>query len=230
LFEVTVATLNLHCGYLADGSGPFDVSLAMKALAADVILLQEVWHPFDRPDLVAEAAMSLSLAMLSHPVLTTDLHSLGVGLGRNRGTWGLVILSRYPIYSHRVVELGTASGDMTGRAAQVADLEICAGGVLRVVNTHLTHRVLASPGQLRRLIAEVGRPDILAGDLNMVGPVATAVSRMRRAACSRSWPARRPAVQLDHILVAERIRSTESGTLDAVGSDHLPVRARLRIA
>src|SRR6185437_6672294 len=46
---VTIGSLNLHCGLTARGR-PFDVAAAIARLPADIIALQETWHPHPAPD------------------------------------------------------------------------------------------------------------------------------------------------------------------------------------
>jgi endonuclease/exonuclease/phosphatase family metal-dependent hydrolase len=43
----------------------------------------------------------------------------------------------------------------------------------------------------------------------------------------RTWPARRPHSQIDHILVSGEINVRGGEVLPDVGSDHRPVRAEL---
>jgi endonuclease/exonuclease/phosphatase (EEP) superfamily protein YafD len=74
-----------------------------------------------------------------------------------------------------------------------------------------------------------GRPAVVAGDHNFWGPGVVAFLRgWKRAVRGRTWPARRPHSQIDHILVRSGTEVLSSEVLPDVGSDHRPVRARLR--
>ncbi len=70
---------------------------------------------------------------------------------------------------------------------------------------------------------------IVAGDLNMPGLLARLVPGYAPAVRGRSYPAGRPRIQLDHILAARGSGQAEGRVLPPAGSDHRPVRARLRI-
>jgi endonuclease/exonuclease/phosphatase (EEP) superfamily protein YafD len=50
-----------------------------------------------------------------------------------------------------------------------------------------------------------------------------------RTVRGRTWPAGRPHSQIDHILVRPGTEVVEAEVLPAVGSDHRPVRATLRV-
>lgn len=84
-------------------------------------------------------------------------------------------------------------------------------------------------------------PAILAGDFNMT-PRSYRLQRLlavaglrRRAAFLRSWPAGGhgglplPAFLIDHVLTTPDIRTVSIETGPNLGSDHLPVIARLRL-
>jgi endonuclease/exonuclease/phosphatase family metal-dependent hydrolase len=112
------------------------------------------------------------------------------------------------------------------------------GATIDVVGIHLTSRLpYGPPIQLRRLRAQLPaptRPAIVTGDCNFWGPGVVAYLRgWERAVRGRTWPARMPHSQIDHILVRNG-PSTAISVLDAeilpdVGSDHRPVRATLRV-
>jgi endonuclease/exonuclease/phosphatase (EEP) superfamily protein YafD len=77
-----------------------------------------------------------------------------------------------------------------------------------------------------------GRPGIVAGDCNFWGPgVQAFFPGWVRTVRGRTWPASRPHSQIDHILVrrGDGTEVARSEVLPAVGSDHRPVRATLRV-
>lgn len=232
--SVTLASLNMHGG--VDRAGvPFDLGEACRTLDADIVVLQETWRA-DSRDPVAAASSALGLAAVRHDSLPgTSLHRLGIpGADQHAaGVWGLAVLTRLPVVEERTVELGLARGDIVGRAAQVVTVALPAGGALRVVNTHLTHRFLASPAQLRRLVRVLlaGRhPTAIVGDLNTFFPLTLAASGYRRAVRGATWPAHRPLLQLDHLLIDRRLRAAHGTVTGPLGSDHLAIRAGLDVA
>jgi endonuclease/exonuclease/phosphatase (EEP) superfamily protein YafD len=121
-------------------------------------------------------------------------------------------------------------------------------GRLRVVGVHLAlpYRAEAQTRHVERLIAlraSIDGPVIIAGDFNMT-PWSYRLQRLlasaglrRHATFLRSWPTDRypqprppaPAFLIDHVLTTPGIRSVSIRTGPVVGSDHLPVVARLRL-
>jgi endonuclease/exonuclease/phosphatase family metal-dependent hydrolase len=229
---ITLASLNLHGGMTSRGA-PFDVAEACHRLKADVITLQEAWRPEAQPDVVTGVAAALG-AEVRHRGLArhTSRARLGVGTDERPGTWGLAVLTMLAVIGYHEIELGRAPGDRIGRAAQVLTLATPGGGALRVVNTHLTHRY-SSPVQLallvRRLAAGSSVPTVIAGDLNMPRPATLVAVGYRSVVGGRTFPAGRPLVQLDHMLLRGAAGASEAEVLEPVGSDHLPIRARLSL-
>ena len=235
--ELTVASLNLHCGFGFFGQ-PFDVAAAICQMEADVVCVQESWLPVSAErDSLAEAASKLGAKMRRVVMCRrSTLGLVGIPASSGPGELAIAMLTTLPVTSHEVIELGVAPADDVPRFAQVVTLELASGASVRVVNTHLTHR-LTSPVQLtslrQRLRTDAGQsgriPTIIVGDLNMPRPVAALSISYAATVRGKTWPATRPLVQLDHILVDPSIKVIESAVLPSAGSDHLPVRARLRI-
>ena len=229
--EVVLGSLNTHGGRGADGR-PYDLEAACRQLKADIIVLQEVWRPRGEPDLVADIAAALGTELLrAYLVNDTDLRSFGIADETARGQWGLATLTALPVTGYEVVDLGRIAGDPTPRAAQLITMQLPGRGPLRIANTHLTYRLL-SPVQLLRLVRRLATDDIptvIVGDLNMPGPLTGLAAGYAPAVSGRTFPAHRPLLQLDHILVSRRVSHCGGEVLPPAGSDHLPVRARLRL-
>lgn len=243
---ITLASLNLHGGLTSQGT-PFDVAEACHRLKADVITLQEAWRPEAHPDAVTEVAAALG-AGVRHRGLArnTNRARLGVGSDQGAGTWGLAVLTMLPVIGYHEIELGRAPGDPVGRAAQVLTLATPGGTALRVVNTHLTHR-FSSPVQLALLVRRLatrpapdgpaargpaGRgpvPTVIVGDLNMPRPATAVALGYRAAVRGRTFPAGRPLIQLDHMLLHGPVTATGGEVAEPLGSDHLPIRAQLSV-
>lgn len=229
---ITLASLNLHGGLTAHGA-PFDVAGACHRLKADVITLQEAWRPDEQPDVVTAVAAELGAQVRYRGLArNTNRALLGVGTDTGSGTWGLAVLSLLPVTGYHEIELGQAPGDRISRAAQVITLTMPGGAALRVVNTHLTHR-FTSPVQLawltRRLAPGPQLPTVIVGDLNMPLPLTRAAAGYRATVRGRTYPASRPWIQLDHLLLRGPVRVSSAEVADPLGSDHLPIRAELQV-
>lgn len=229
---ITLASLNLHGGLTRRGES-FDVAEACHRLKADVITLQEAWRPDEQPDVVTAVAAELGAQVRYRGLArNTNRALLGVGTDTGSGTWGLAVLSLLPVTGYHEIELGQAPGDRISRAAQVITLTMPGGAALRVVNTHLTHR-FTSPVQLawltRRLAQGPQLPTVIAGDLNMPLPLTRAAAGYRATVRGRTYPASRPWIQLDHLLLRGPLRVSSAEVADPLGSDHLPIRAELQV-
>jgi endonuclease/exonuclease/phosphatase family metal-dependent hydrolase len=232
LGHIAIASLNLHGGMGTRGQ-PFDVEAAILSLDAPVIVLQETWSPDSGSlDPVEAAAKALGAQLFRVPVRHfDDLRTIAIPMESGPGTVGIALLSSLPVSDYEVLELGNVPGDTVTRRAQLATIGLPGGGALRLAGTHLTHR-LASPLQLARLLLRLSRsalPTAVAGDLNMPRQVARLAPGYSPAVRGRTWPAELPVVQLDHVLTSGRITRLGGTVLPPAGSDHLPVRARLRL-
>jgi endonuclease/exonuclease/phosphatase family metal-dependent hydrolase len=229
--ETILASLNTHGGRGADGR-PYDLEAACRQVKADIIVLQEVWRPRGGPDPVADIAAALGAELLRADLVDdTSLRSFGISGETGRGHWGLATLTTMPVTGYEVVDLGRLARDPAPRAAQLITVELPGRGPLRIANTHLTYRLL-SPVQLLRLVRRLDAgdvPTVIAGDLNMPMPVTGLAAGYTPAASGRTFPAHRPLLQLDHILASRRVARCGGEVLPPAGSDHLPVRARLRL-
>jgi endonuclease/exonuclease/phosphatase family metal-dependent hydrolase len=229
--ETILASLNTHGGRGADGR-TYDLEAACRQFKADIIVLQEVWRPHSGPDQVADIAAALGTELLrTNLVDDTSLRSFGIADEPGRGQWGLATLTTVPVTAYEVVDLGRIAGDATPRAAQLITMELPGRGPLRIANTHLTYRLL-SPVQLLRLVRRLDADDIptvIVGDLNMPAPLTGLAVGYAPAVSGRTFPAHRPLLQLDHILASRQVARCGGEVLPPAGSDHLPVRARLRL-
>jgi endonuclease/exonuclease/phosphatase family metal-dependent hydrolase len=238
---VTIGSLNLHCGLTGRGR-PFDVPAALGRLDADIIAVQEAWwltdgaggaDGADGADRVAAAARALGAKMFRTRLIAgASLAELSIAPLADRGNWGIAVLSRLPVTAYETVNLGRAPGDVISRAALICSVQAPGGWSLRLVNTHLTHR-LTSPAQLVRLAAHLARtpmPTVIVGDLNMPRLATWVAPGYAPTVRGRTFPARRPVVQLDHLLASPHLAADHAAVLGPLGSDHLPIRARLRPA
>nr|WP_221203701.1 endonuclease/exonuclease/phosphatase family protein [Modestobacter versicolor] len=131
--------------------------------------------------------------------------------------YGIALVSRLPVRRWSVLPLGAGRAKLplqapdprTGetrwwwfpdepRLAIAAELEHAT-----VVSTHLSfapHTALRQLTRLRRWCARLPGPVVLAGDLNLVGPVPARVFGAPRLVSEPSYPAPGPRVQFDHLL------------------------------
>ena len=115
------------------------------------------------------------------------------------------------------------------RALLQAELDVD-GTNLTVVATHFSHLEFGSPlhaAALRRGLPPTDRPAVFVGDMNMWGwTIAAMVPKgWRRVVRGKTWPARRPAHQIDHLLVTPSVEVVRGEVLPDAGSDHRPIRA-----
>ena len=223
---VTIGSLNLHGGMTRAGR-PFGVAEAIGRLPADIVAVQENWWRRDGADEVEKAARDCGAELIRVPVLTgISLADLGITPNPEPGSWGIAVLSRLPVTGYETVDLGQAPRDEVRRIALVCSVTAPGGWPLRLVCTHLTHK-LTSPVQLRRLARHLAAarptPTVIAGDLNMPRPATWVAAGFAPTVRGATWPAHRPLVQIDHLLAGAGVECCAGRVLPPVGSDHLPV-------
>ena len=216
--------------------GPYDLAAVLERFDADVIVVQESYRP-DDGECAAEVAaqargMELHEAPFGRAVVRPWPHLIRSGAG-TRGVKGLAVLTRLPARRLPDIPIPRVPADpATTRAALRLELDV-GGEPLELVVVHLTSRLPHGPpiqlARLRRQLPPRERRAVLVGDLNFWGPPAAALlPGWRRAVRGRTWPAHRPHSQIDHVLVRDDIEESEGEVLADLGSDHRPVRVRLR--
>jgi endonuclease/exonuclease/phosphatase family metal-dependent hydrolase len=238
--ELTIASYNIHWGRGPKSAGfpPFDVVEACRRLDADVLVLQESWAPDDGPSQHQQVADALGMtvacdASLARTVLEPRPHVVGRGASTaGDGSWHLVALSRQPVSESRVEPLAHLWLDVADRAVLAFAVEVD-GTALHVRGTHLPHLEYGShlsTRALRRALPPTEAPAAFLGDMNMWGwTIDHMVPRAwRRTVRGKTWPSHRPHSQIDHLLVTPPVEVVWAEVAPDLGSDHLPIRARLR--
>ena len=244
----------------ADGQVDLDrLGSAIRSLDPDILALQEVDHNqprSHRADLTAVAAEAMGAcdhrfvaALDGTPgarwVAVTDAGA------PDHALYGIALLSRYPVLAWEVIRLPSigphfplpmppspgrpSGGVLVGeepRSAVVAQLSSPAGP-LAVANTHLSFLPGWNVSQLRRIARRLRRGPgaaVIMGDLNLPGGVPARVTGFRSLASEKTFPAGRPMLQLDHILLHGRlgeVAHTEAVQLPL--SDHRALLVELNL-
>lgn len=149
--------------------------------------------------------------------------------------FGIALLSRLPLDSARVV------ADEQGIARLEAQVQL-AGCSVQVVALHPMPPIsppyhLQRNRQLQALLVDDAHPRLLAGDLNAT-PWSSAFSHLRAPGWRRAsgltptWPSLGAGlfgIPIDHVLASRHWRLLGHETGPNIGSDHLPVMARVAL-
>jgi endonuclease/exonuclease/phosphatase family metal-dependent hydrolase len=235
-----ITSFNCHAGVRARHNGvcdPYDLDAVLRGFDADVIVVQESWRPDGGPGVVRRFGESVGAQVFEMPFgrarLAPRPHVPRDGGGT--GDVGLAVVSRIPAELEGRLKLGKVPGDPTPERGGLHVRLDVDGILVDLVGVHLTSRLpYGPPTQMRRLRRQLpeGNPTVVAGDCNFWGPGVTAfLPGWTRTVRGRTWPASRPHSQIDHILVrdGDGVEVVNSAVLPAVGSDHRPVRATLRV-
>jgi endonuclease/exonuclease/phosphatase family metal-dependent hydrolase len=253
--ELSIVTLNLHGGQRNRGistprlrqhgpppekaatNGAFDVAGALRSFDADVLVLQESWWPDEGDaavDLVAtDSGATVHWASFGRGIVEPWPHIISARPHRASGRIGLAVVSRLPARLVEMIPVGDVPGDPASRRCALRVALDVGGEDLDLIAVHLSSRLpYAPPMQLRNLrrrLPPPGQRAVIVGDFNLWGPAVSALlPGWRRAVRGRTWPAHRPHSQIDHVLVRPDVEVVDGAVLDEVGSDHRPVRVRLR--
>ncbi len=177
------------------------------------------WQPW-RAHLTGEHGLYFS----EHRPLTASQTKRRARVDLEAGEWGLSLLTRFDIESIRVESLGRLPREKVRRALIVATLREKQRRfyVLAIHGAHISHGSFRQYARVREIVntLEADVPIILGGDFNSWRPLLRVfLPGWRSLVRSRTWPARWPHSQIDHLLARGPWRVSGGGALNA-GSDH----------
>ncbi|EEW26558.1 endonuclease/exonuclease/phosphatase family protein [Rhodobacter ferrooxidans] len=229
--DLSVASYNIHKGIGADRRRDLARTAAVIAeIGADILALQEADMRF------GSRAGLLDLDRLRH-----DLGLVPVAVKGQRdshGWHGNLLLVRDTLVQevHQLALPG-----LEPRGALMTDLVI-KGQPLRVISAHLGLLPGSRAVQAQALLAKLNtlerRPTLLMGDLNEWRDTGSAAMghfarHFTPASPRASYPARYPLLPLDRMMICDQGQLLDIATHDSPlarrASDHLPIKARLRL-
>lgn len=218
---------------------------AVAELDADVLALQEVdraqprSHEADLTVLAAEAMGAPHHRFMATLAGTPDVWTAVDGdLQPGAASYGIALLSRHPVLSWRTITLprqdrpvemthhgaDTPSSVLDEPRTAIAAVVRAPECVVTVVATHLTFVPGWNTRQLETLVEEVAdlpRPAVLMGDLNIEDDQPAHITGWRPLARAPTFPVARPLRQLDHILADGDLHAVRPGeAVDTGMSDH----------
>jgi endonuclease/exonuclease/phosphatase family metal-dependent hydrolase len=227
--DLRVATYNIHQCVGRDGiENPRRIADVLNEIKADIVALQEV-----------TSYPEISDDMLAYLADATEMNPIeGFTLSVAGSRYGNALLSRVPISAVNRVDISVQGREPRG-VIEVVLNHNCQNVVLWA--THLGLSIEERREQINTLlkIIDAANADmsILLGDLNEWFPWGRPLRELQRwfttVTSPATFPARRPFLKLDRILVrpADRIVTirTHSTKLSRGASDHLPLVADIAL-
>jgi endonuclease/exonuclease/phosphatase family metal-dependent hydrolase len=227
--DLSVASYNIHKGVGTDRRRDLARTAAVIAeIGADILALQE-----------ADTRFGTRTGLLDLDSIRRDLGLIAVpldGVGAAHGWHGNLLLVRNALVQqvHQLILPG-----LEPRGAMVTDLMI-AGQPLRIVNAHLGLLPRSRAAQAKALIDKIdqleSRPTLLLGDLNDWRGSSAAMQTLGKhfqiAEPRPSFPSRYPLLALDRMMLSHGHLvdvAAHDTALSRRASDHLPIKARLRL-
>ncbi len=175
------------------------------------------WQPWD-----AHLRGEQGLHFREHRELSAAQRARREGATVEVGQWGLSLLTRLPVLDLQAVALERQPRERVRRALLRARLAGPEGDfdVVAVHGAHLSHGSYRQYRQVREVADGLGGPSLLAGDFNSWRPPLRAfLPGWRSLVRARTWPARHPHSQIDHLLGRGPWLVEGGGAVDG-GSDH----------
>ncbi|CAM3413024.1 endonuclease/exonuclease/phosphatase family protein [Isoptericola cucumis] len=219
---------------------------ALAGLDADVVALQEVDHRQQRSGGTDQTrVLAGALGMSRYRFLPAVQGPLDPPWRRRRAPerpakhapglpgYGIALLSRLPVRAWHPMRLpglnvpGLPPLGVDEPRAALAAVVTTPDGPLTVVTTHLSQKDPWKRVQLRRLrrrLRHAPRPLVLLGDLNTRGDLPARRTGWRELVHVPTYPAARPWLRIDHVLVDGDLRAGGPASARDLGvSDHRAV-------
>lgn len=227
-----VMTYNIHSGRDMYGKLDLDGIIAvMEAQAPDILGVNEVRRR------TADIGDMDQAALLAQRM---DMHmAYAEAMPYQGGSYGIMLLSRYPITSHEVIRIPDAPQGERGNHFEPRVVLRCQvqapQGALCVLVTHAG----LSQGEQRQAVATLaaqlapGMPTMLLGDLNMTPDDETLapIWQLARgnALLPLTFPADAPEGRIDYIITTPDIKAGPLRAISTLASDHLPLVAEIAL-
>jgi endonuclease/exonuclease/phosphatase family metal-dependent hydrolase len=238
-----VMTYNIHHGVGTDKQ--LDLSRIAEVIEksdADIIGLNEVDKHFSKRSNYED-----QIGFLANELHMNKAFSPSVSLKTNASSsskrqYGNALLSRYPIIYQEVFHFNFISGLVEGRSLLDTSIEIN-NKPIKVYVTHLSvnpylHHLQTS--YMKQVIHKKSQPVVMMGDWNM-RPGSRGWKKIHHTykdvwyetnyRRGYTFPSHRPRWRLDYIFVNRKMEIIEAEVVKHLpqASDHLPLRAQLRI-
>ncbi|MCD6289579.1 MAG: endonuclease/exonuclease/phosphatase family protein [Anaerolineae bacterium] len=240
-----VLTYNIHHWEGIDGRVDVArVADVIRATAADIVALNEVYHPATVPGTDRPALESMAEALKMQVAFGQAAEYPWLDSTQSTG-YGNACLSRWTIQAYAVHSLPGEPGREPRSLLEVR-IALPNGHPLPLYIVHLDHKSEAARVQQVRAVVQWtsrdrGRPHLIMGDFNATGETPT-IQHLLRADyvdCSAqaglseeaTWPTSAPQVRIDYIFVPTTFASILSGCQRwsvppaDVASDHFPLLA-----
>ena len=221
---LTVVAYNIHHG--TDMFENFRLNeMALLLSDADIIFLSEIDRTFgSRSYYLDQLEEFQNLTGLKHQAYAPTLEK--TGLFNIRGTYGIAILSRFPIIDTTIYPLPTIPFDEPRAALKVT---VSWGNqILTIWATHLSPVFDTRKQQLEYLSVSAYDADLLLGDLNArpdeINSLKIALA-LKNTETTPTFPSDNPNAKIDYILYGNRLKLQTAQTIPSLYSDHLPVKA-----
>lgn len=229
--QLTFASYNIHKAVGLDRQrDPDRILSVLREIDADVIALQEADRRFGRRESVLPRR-ALDDSPWHEVPLAVRPESLGWHGNALLVRRGLEVAEAAIVPLPMLEPRGAVRADLLieGRRIRVAGMHLDLSGIRR------RHQIKAVLDHLDDCDGDL--PTVLMGDFNewaRRGGCWSAFGRgWRVLGCGRSFPSRRPLAELDRIIASPQWHVAQAkvhhSALAAVGSDHLPVWARLEL-
>ncbi|MBC6492982.1 hypothetical protein BC349_18150 [Flavihumibacter stibioxidans] len=236
--KMTIMTYNIH--HARDMKGTVDIrqiAAVINQYKPDLVALQEVDSVTNRNGKVDQ--------MKELGELTGMYQCFGSNFSYDGGTYGLGILSRYPIKATATYRLPYYKDDPNSesRLMYMAEISLKGNKPIRFATVHLDHksedqRIMQVSDMLQKLEKTNSVPTIIAGDFNAV-PGAKSIGIMKdrftqllETDSSHTFPADKPKLKIDYIFLSagHRWKMIRQTVIDEPhASDHRPVLGIIRL-